>query len=253
MCSHKISLWTPRRTCGLTCLHGISCGASPPLYQPPLDLQAHRHNNPWCSPPRAPPATPWCSPSWAPAATPTPPTCAPGRPPMPIQPGLLSGKKHRRPDRSGDLGLCRSLPLVRPRSLTRTKTDLTPLSSSPALPLLPLDYGLRTYTPQVPAQPPAAPIRLARERHSPLALISNCPSTRRARRYICHSAAASTPGAPIPIETDYPLEFSEDTTYWRTTPRRCPPATTGPPWQALGLFPWIPHPWDLRPLRFMPP
>ena len=142
------------------------------------------------------------------------------------------GKKHHR-QIAPAISLCRSLPLVRPPRThaheNRSDSPLPRLLPCPSL----LDHGLRIYTPQVPAQPPAAPIRLARERHSPLALISNCPSTRRARRYICHSAAASTPGAPTPIETDYPLEFSEDTTYWRTTPRRCPPATTGPPWTAL--------------------
>ena len=228
MCSHKISLWTPR-TRGLTCLHEISCGAppllptpagspSPPTQQPLVFSSPGSPSHPLVfsllgsrRSPHATSASPWASTYAHPARA------------------AEKGKKHHR-QIAPAISLCRSLPLVRPPRThaheNRSDSPLPRLLPCPSL----LDHGLRIYTPQVPAQPPAAPIRLARERHSPLALISNCPSTRRARRYICHSAAASTPGAPTPIETDYPLEFSEDTTYWRTTPRRCPPATTGPPW-----------------------
>ena len=162
MCSHKTSLWTPRRTCGLTCLHGISCGASPPLYQPPLDLQAHRHNNPWCSPPRAPPATPWCSPSWAPAATPTPPARPPGRPPMPIQPGLPRKEKSttvRSLRRSRCVARFRSFA---PPALTRTRTDLTPplLVFCLAPPSWTTDYGSthRRYQLSRPPRRSASPV-----------------------------------------------------------------------------------------------
>ena len=203
MCSHKISLWTPR-TRGLTCLHEISCGAPPPSTNPRWISKPTDTTTPGVLLPGLPQPPPGVLPPGLPPPPPRHQRVPLGVHLCPSTPGCRERKKHHR-QIAPAISLCRSLPHVRPPRThaheNRSDSPLPRLLPCPSL----LDHGLRIYTPQVPAQPPAAPIRLARERHSPLALISNCPSTRRARRYICHSAAASTPGAPTPIETDYPL------------------------------------------------
>ena len=160
MCSHKISLWTPR-THGLTCLHEISCGAPPPSTNPR-----------WISKP-----TDTTTPGVLLPGLPQPPpgVLPPGLPPLPPRHKRVPwASTYALPPRAAEReksttvrSLRRSRCVARsrtfaPPALTRTRTDLTPplLVFCLAPPSWTTDYGSthRRYQLSRPPRRSASPV-----------------------------------------------------------------------------------------------